>query len=237
MTTNQSIAQTVDGRGGRKGAVVAMIAAPLLIVVAEMLTPVNDATDTTSERVTHIIDHADRYSVAVTCLMLAMLLFVPAILGLRRFLLDDRRPGSSGTVLASTGFMLFAAASGALGVGPTAWAEAGVDQSTLVKLFDAMNSGKGAMPIVQWGPILALVGLVTLAVALWRHTSHPRWAAVALPVGWAAFLFTPAHPTRAGGALLMLAAFMPTILRSRPRVAVDHNASLSRRRRPTRSQS
>jgi hypothetical protein len=74
-----------------------------------------------------------------------------------------------------------------------------------------MDQGEGAMPIVQWGPILALLGLVLVAVALWRHSNYSRWACVALALGWAVFLFSPAHASRAAGALVLLTGFMPVI--------------------------
>lgn len=199
-----------------KGAALAMLSAPLLLVAAELASPMNDATDTSAQRIADILDHSGRYTAAVICLLGGMLLLVPAILGLRRalFLDDDRRAGRVGTRLAAAGFMLFAVASGALGVGPTAWAS--LDDShraTLVQAFDAMDQGKGAMPIVQWGPILALVGLIVVAVSLWRHSSYRRWASVALPLGWAVFLFSPAHASRAAGALILLAGFLPVIAR------------------------
>jgi len=213
MSTSPAIAHRIDARG-RQQIVLTMIGGPLLVVAAEAISPINDATDSSTQRVAHIVDNAGRYNVAVVCLLFAMMLFVPAVLGLRRVVLGDRRAGTAGTMFAVAGFMLFAAASGALGVGPTAWADTEVDRTTLVSLFDAMDSGKGVMPIVQWAPILALAGLIALAVALWRHTNHPRWATLALPAGWGAFLFTPTHALRGAGALIMLAAFMPTIVQS-----------------------
>jgi hypothetical protein len=192
----------------------AMLAAPSLLFVAELISPIDDATDTSAERVADILDHSERYTVAVVCLLGAMLLLVPAVLGLRRFVvtLSETRGARAGTTLAAAGFMLFAVASGALGVGPTAWASVEMaDRATLVGAFDAMDGGKGAMPIVQFGPMVALIGLVVVTVALWRHTSYPRWASVALSLGWATFLFAPVHAARAAGALVLLAGFAPVI--------------------------
>ena len=110
--------------------------------------------------------------------------------------------------------MLFSVASGALGVGPTAWSTLDdTHRATLVEAVDAMDGGNGAMPIVQWGPFVAFIGLVAVAVALWRHNQYPRWATVAVPVGWLIFLSAPTHAVRAAGAIALLAGFMPLITR------------------------
>lgn len=197
-----------------RGTALAMFSAPLLLVVVELVSPINDATDTSAERVADILDHAGRYTVAVVCLLGGMLLLVPAVLGLRRVVAvrDHGQLGAVGATLAAAGFVLFAVASGALGVGPTAWATLDDGhRATLVEAFDAMDRGKGAMPVVQWGPILALIGLIVVAVALWRHSPYPRWACVALPLGWTIFLFAPAHAARAAGALVLFVGFVPVI--------------------------
>lgn len=196
-----------------KATALAMLSAPLLLVAAELTSPINDATDSSAQRVADILDNSGRYTLTVLCLLAGMLVLVPAVLGLRRAVAGlDRRP--FGSTLAAAGFMLFAVASGALGVGPSAWATLDdTHRASLVQAFHAMDQGKGAMPIVQWGPILALLGLIVVAVSLWRHSSYPRWASVALALGWAVFLFAPAHAVRAAGALVLLAGFMPVIAR------------------------
>lgn len=75
---------TVMSREARP-TVVAMVAAPLLLVVVELVSPINDSADTSAQRVADILDHSGRYTVAVISLLGGMLLLVPAILGLRRF--------------------------------------------------------------------------------------------------------------------------------------------------------
>lgn len=197
----------------QRSTAVAPVAAPLLIFAAELLSPINDATDSSAARVADIIEHSARYTSAVLCLVAGMLFLVPAVLGVRRV----GGPSSSlavGTALSALGFMLFAVASGALGVGPSAWQAAeSTDRATLVAVFDAMDSGKGAMPVVQFGPLVALVGLVVVAVGL-RGSAYPTWGVVALPLGWAVFLFAPTHAARAIGALVLLAGLVPTIRRA-----------------------
>jgi hypothetical protein len=196
-----------------KATALAMLSAPLLLVAAELTSPINDSTDSSAQRVADILDHSGRYTLTVLCLLAGMLLLIPALLGLRRSVPGlDRRP--FGPTLAAAGFMLFAVASGALGIGPSAWATLDeAHRASLVQAFHAMDQGKGAMPIVQWGPILALLGLIVVAVSLWRHSSYPRWASVALALGWAVFLFAPTHAGRTAGALVLLAGFMPLIAR------------------------
>lgn len=208
-----------------RGSALAMLLAPVLLVVAELTSPINDATHSSSERIVAILDHSGRYTLTVMCLLAGMLLLVPAVMGLTQVVPTAHRP-AVGPRLAAVGFMLFAVASGALGVGPSAWAAVDDgDRGALVAAFEAMDGGKGAMPIVQWGPILALLGLVVFAIALWRHSGYPRWAVLALPLGWAIFLFTPLHVTRAAGALVLLVGFSASAIattrearRLRPRV-------------------
>jgi len=202
-----------------KGVAVSMVAAPLLLLVAELSSPVSDATDTPATRLEGILDHPGRYTVTVLALVSGLLLMVPAVAGLRRHVLHAGEPDDKGgvaTSLAIAGFMLFAVASGALGVGPSAWP--GVErghEAVLVEAFEAMDDGRGAMPIAQWGPLLSVVGMTVLSVVLWRDHRYPRWAAVALGVGWFAFLLTPVHTTRALGLILLLLGFAPAM---RPRV-------------------
>ncbi|MGH9188089.1 MAG: hypothetical protein ACRD0U_20145 [Acidimicrobiales bacterium] len=205
----------------RTGAIVtaaAMVAAPLLIVTAELLSPINDSSDTPTERVAAIFDNAGRYSLTVACLVAGLLLLVPAVLTLRNTVVPHRRAGTVGAVVSAAGFMLFAVASGALGVAPSAWASlSDAHQQALVPAFTAMDDGKGAMPLALSGPLLPVIGLIVLAVVLWRHSGYPRWAVLALPLGWTLFLFTPAHASRVLGALVLLAGLTPTItLLTRP---------------------
>ncbi|MGH9187301.1 MAG: hypothetical protein ACRD0U_16040 [Acidimicrobiales bacterium] len=153
--------------------------------------------------------HEGRYAVTALLLLAGMMPLVPAVLGLRRLVPAEAwRPATVGAVVSAVGFMLFTAATGALGFAPAAWTTLPADQQDgLLPAFTAMDEGKGPLSVVLVGPLLPIIGLTVLAVVLWKHSALHRVAAVALPLGWAVFLFAPVNPVRAVGALLLLAAF------------------------------
>jgi hypothetical protein len=206
-----------------------MLAGPLLIALAEPLSPIDTGSDTPAERLGSILANPGRYGLTVACLLAGMLLLVPAVLTTSQAVTGrGQRTAQVGAVLAATGFMLFAVNIGAVGIGPTAWASLPEgQQAALVPAFTAMDEARGLMPLPVFGSFLPpLVGMLTLAVGLWRGRAAPRWAVVALPLGWMAFVFGPSHLVRSAGALLMLAGFLPLIgrLRAPTRAAVAEAA-------------
>jgi hypothetical protein len=187
---------------------VTLIAAPALLALAGVLSPINDS-DEPDERLADLLDNAGRYSVAVVCLAAALMLLVPAVFALRDLVpAANRRLATVGATIAAAGFMMFVTISGAVGFGPSAWADLpDAETSGLVPIFTVMDEGKGALAAVFPGPLLPIIGLALLATALWRHTGAAHAALVAMPLGWAIFLFTPVAATKVVGALVLLAAF------------------------------
>ncbi|MGH9210086.1 MAG: hypothetical protein ACRD2C_05320 [Acidimicrobiales bacterium] len=204
----------------------AMVAAPLLLFVVSLISPINDS-DEPAERLADVFAHEARYAVAALCLLAGMMLLVPAVLGLRHSLpAAGHRPATVGAVVSSAGFMLFTAATGALGLAPGAWATLpAAEQAVLLPAFTAMDEGKGPLGLVLGGPLLPVVGLTILAVVLWRRTDLLRPAVVALPVGWAVFLFAPVNPVRAIGAVLLAFGFGMAALANRPSAATSPASS------------
>ncbi|MGH9213053.1 MAG: hypothetical protein ACRD2C_20640 [Acidimicrobiales bacterium] len=196
-------------------AAVAMVAGPLLVATADLISPIDTSSDDSSaERLADILHNSGRYNLTVTCLLVGMMLLVPAVLATRHTVdATGRRLAGVGATVAATGFVLFAVNIGAIGIGPTAWASLSDGaQDAAAPAFTAIDEGKGMMPIPIVGSfLLPLVGLPILAVALWRASRLPRWAVVALPLGWVLFLFGPSTAVRATGALVSLAAFAPIV--------------------------
>jgi hypothetical protein len=198
----------------------AMAAAPLLLVAAEAISPIDTGAASPEERIAGIFEHTGRYSAALLCLIAGLLLLVPAAQGLRQLVADGaQRLAAIGAGIAGAGFMLFSIASGALGFGPTAWASLGDgERAAAVRFLEATDDGKGVMPVPISGVMLPILGLALVAVALRRgDRGYPRWSAAALPVGWLLFLVAPGHVGRAIGALVLLGGFVPAITRSTSR--------------------
>lgn len=122
-----------------------------------------------------------------------------------------------GASFAAAGFMLWAVNLGAVGIGVSAWFSlSGAEQTAALPAFVAMDEGNGLMPIVQLGALLPVIGFTVLAVALWRRSSYPRWAVVALPLGFAVLLFAPVNVARAIGAIVLLAGLLPAAATGTP---------------------
>ncbi|MGH9110887.1 MAG: hypothetical protein ACRDZN_01070 [Acidimicrobiales bacterium] len=202
---------------------VPMLAAPLLLLAVSVISPINDS-DEPGQRLADVFANEGRYAVAALLLLAGIMLLVPAVLGLRHLVPAGAwRPANIGATVSAVGFMLFTAAIGALGLAPAAWATLpGAQREGLLPAFTAMDEGKGPLAVVLVGPLLPIVGLTVLAVVLWRHTKLSRAAVVALPLGWAVFLFTPINATRAIGSLLLLAGFAAA---SRARTPSLHSPS------------
>jgi pimeloyl-ACP methyl ester carboxylesterase len=144
-----------------------MLAGPLLIALAEPLSPIDTGSDTPAERLGSILANPGRYGLTVACLLAGMLLLVPAVLTTSQAVTGrGQRTAQVGAVLAATGFMLFAVNIGAVGIGPTAWASLPEgQQAALVPAFTAMDEARGLMPLPVFGSFLPpLVGMLTLAV-------------------------------------------------------------------------
>jgi hypothetical protein len=171
-----------------------MIAAPVLFLASDSIWPV---TSSESEDMLADATGATGRVYAGTLLALAALvLMVGAVIGLAH-LLRERRPGLAvvGGALGLTGIVAIAAAFGALGI---VLAEATGDEVTsggrLVD--DVMNR---ALPAFILGMLLN-VGLVVLAIGLYKSRVVATWSAVAL--GVAAVVLAVANPLGAKPVIL-----------------------------------
>ncbi|MGH9137148.1 MAG: hypothetical protein ACRD0G_08885 [Acidimicrobiales bacterium] len=204
-TTPHSDRTPTDAARTSTWRLLASLAGPALLALVGFITPVDD-TDEPADRLADIFAHEGRYTATLLCLAGGMMLLVPAVLAIRDLApWAARRAATVGAVIAATGFMCFVIASGALGFAPSAWSTLPeAPRTDLLPAFVAMDEGQGALGLVLVGaPLLPLIGLTVLAVALWRLRDLPRLALVALPLGWAMFLFAPVNPMKSLGALVL----------------------------------
>jgi hypothetical protein len=157
-----------------------LIAAPLVFVVSESIHP-DDKTNATDE-VRVVASGLDRWYTAHALEIVGLALMVGAVLGLAH-LLHERSPGAAvtGGALALVGIVVGAAAFGAEGLGgyylvkhaPTA---------TAVQAWDDMYNGMRIIPFFA-ASLLIFVGLIVLAVQLWRTRVVASWQAGAIALG------------------------------------------------------
>ena len=146
-----------------------MVVAPVLFLVSAIVSP-KLSTDG-SDQLGLIAGHVDRWYVAQLTMLVGLVLFVPAILGLVHMLRERYgRIGDLGGGLTLIGTM---AATAACGVGLVFWqmAKLGSGQAVLAnRLFDT----GGIVGVVFVPTMLIAIGMIVLAYGLYRaHVVHP----------------------------------------------------------------
>lgn len=162
-----------------------MVAGPLLLLVGQVLHP--EQKDDVGAQLAVAADHLDRWFVAHLLILVSIALAVPAILGLMHMLRErEVAYGHVGGGLALLGLLAF---TGIVAIdGFVGWqAAAGGDRAAMTALFERLNDAAGfVIPffIVSFGFML---GLVVLAIGLYRARAAQGWMAAFLAV--AAVLF------------------------------------------------
>ena len=164
--------------GVRRLSLVALVAAPVLTLVGDLVQASPGAHDTRSE-LESIAAHQTSYQVAAVVGFCALVLYVPAFVALARPLWSGRpRVALVGLGMSVTGTMALASL---MGSGPVslAMARAG-ERAAMVRVTDAYES----MPLASLWMLLMVLGFtlgpIVLGVALWR-TGFP-WAVPGLLV-------------------------------------------------------
>lgn len=190
----------------------ALIGSPLLFLTSELLHPVTQA-DTAKELASVAINHNQWYLAHLLALG-AIVLLPFAILTILNIL--DRRClklSCTGAVLSTIGII---AVSGLTSFDLVVW-QMGINGASdeMVKLYDRITGSPGfSIPFLSIGPLALILGLLLLAVSLYRTKSIPRWQSFLLGAGILLYgLAGPVFPISNGhlvvilGAALMLASF------------------------------
>jgi hypothetical protein len=175
----------------RFGIGLSMILAPLLLGVGFAIhPPVGFAihppqTTSGAQELRMIVATSGRWDLAHVLILISLVLFIPALLGVMRFL--QRRGawlGLIGGVFVAIGVVFFAAWVGAEGFASSTLAGLPSDQqAALAPAMHAIIDAKGALTIVDTTSVLLIGGLLVLAIGLFVARTVGRWMSVAMVVG------------------------------------------------------
>jgi hypothetical protein len=180
-----------------------MVVAPFVLLVAAVVHPASDMDE--AAQVATIADNLDAWYVAHLLAFVAIVLMVPALLGLMHMLRERQVAlGHVGGGLAILGLLAF---TGIVGMELVMWQMAGAgDTAEAVALLERLNETAGiVIPFVILSFGFAL-GTACLAVGLYRARAVQSWMAVFVAVG--AILFGFAVATAMNWLAIVAAAFL-----------------------------
>jgi hypothetical protein len=180
-----------------------MVVAPFVLLVAMVIHPASDMDEAT--QVATIADNLDAWYVAHLLAFVAIMLMVPALLGLMHMLRERQVAlGHVGGGLALVGLLAF---TGLVAMELVLWQMAGAGNTAeTVALLERLNETAGiVIPFVLLSFGFAL-GVACLAVGLYRARAVQSWMAVLVAVG--AILFGFAVATAMNWLAIVAAAFL-----------------------------
>ena len=206
-------------QASRVGAAAALIAAPLLGLVATCAWPPLRADD--RAQIVAITAQPGRWYIFSLFILLSSIMLVPAVLALMR-LLGQTRPlwALFAGCLAQFGILV--------GIGDSAtelmfWqmGSPGASLGQMTALATRYDAAAGAALVFMIGGLAALCGTVLLAAGLWRARAVPAWTAIAVAVATIANILglsAASVPVTIASYALLLAAFsrIAVIVRSSP---------------------
>ena len=149
-----------------------LVTAPALVLAAHLAQATPTQHDTASE-LASIAAHPDRYQASAALGFVAVLLYVPALLGLAAPLRAERpRLALTGLSMSVSGLLALASL---MGSGPVslAMADASADRAAMIALTDRYESG---VLVGVWGLLMVLgwsLGPIVLGFGLWRSGFSP----------------------------------------------------------------
>ena len=169
-----------------------MVVAPVVLLVAMVIHPASDMDEAT--QVATIADNLDAWYVAHLLAFVAIVLMVPALLGLMHMLRERQVAlGHVGGGLAMLGLLAF---TGIVAMELVMWQMAGAGSTAeAVALLERLNETAGIVfPFVLLSFGFSL-GMAFVAVGLYRARAVQSWMAVFVAVGALAFGFAIAVAT------------------------------------------
>jgi hypothetical protein len=169
----------------RVGMGLSMILAPLLLGVGFAIHPWVEQSTSGAELLRVIVATSGRWDLAHVLILVSLVLFIPAVLGVIRFL-QSRGAwfGLIGGTFVAIGAVFFAAWVGGEGFASSTLANLPADQqAALAPAMHAISDAKGALAIVDATSVLLIAGWLLLAIGLFAARTVPRWMSVAMAVG------------------------------------------------------
>jgi hypothetical protein len=167
----------------RVGIGLSMILAWLLFALGFAIHPTQSTSGAEQLRV--IIATSGRWDLAHVLILVSLVLFIPAVVGLMGFL-QQRGAwlGLIGGTFVAIGVVFFAAWVGAEGFVTSALASLPVNQQAV--LAPAMHTiivPRGALSLVATTSLLLIAGWLVMSIGLFAARTVPRWMSVAMGVG------------------------------------------------------
>lgn len=182
---NETMTPQHASRWRRRVAGWALIAAPLGFFAGTLVHP--GLRSDASEQIALVADHPDAWYATHALGYLAVILFIPAILGIGH-LLRSCAPGwaFAGSALALSGLIgwggivvVFGFVAWQMGVGP--------DHAEMSNLFRRINETPEAMLPLRGLAFLFAAGMICFAIGLLRSRVVPRWAPPLIAAGFVQF--------------------------------------------------
>lgn len=174
-------------RTARGSTAAALIVAPALFLLANLIHPKEFAADHEAAQLAKIAESYSRWQAAHLISLLSLLVFAAAIVGLAMVVRANRRASWAGGALGIAGLMGLA---GALtidgfgwGIAGEVWGKSGeAGKRTAEVVLDDMQHSEWALPFYLLG-VLWILGVIVLAAAAARAGIVALWAAALLGVG------------------------------------------------------
>ncbi len=153
-----------------------LIAAPAVLLIGALIHP--QSQDDTAAHLAVVGESPGRYYIAHAIILLGLVLFLPAILGLMHLLRERATAfGHVGGGLVIIGLFGAAAVVAVDGIATTEMGKAGVNAEEMAALLERIRDSAGLRIIGGTGAFGFLIGGLLLALGLWRAGAVPLWIA------------------------------------------------------------
>lgn len=166
-----------------------LLAAPVVLLVGGIVHP--QGQDAAAGHLAIVAESPNRYYAAHAIILVGLVLFLPALLGLMHLLRERGTAfGHVGGALAMIGLFGATAIVAVDGVAVTQMGQPQVNAEEMAALLDRIKESAGLRAIAVVGGVAFLLGMVLLAYGLWRTAAVGPWtaggitaAAIALFIG------------------------------------------------------